>query len=82
LDIKIKKEFAKSFKSASQKSTIVILTDYKGLDVEADEPLRESCGRPTPNIRWPRNRFFVRASEGNDVTHQREVQGPSAIALS
>ena len=83
MDIKQKKEIAQDLQGRFEKSAIVILTDYKGLDVAAMNDLRRKLREANAEYQVVKNSLLVRASEGNDVTLIKEqFKGPSAIALS
>jgi large subunit ribosomal protein L10 len=83
LDIKEKKRIADDLQERFKKSTIVILTDYKGLDVSSMNTLRRKLRDANTEYQVAKNSLLVRASEGNDVTLIKdEFKGPSAIASS
>ena len=83
MDINEKKRIADDLQGRFEKSTIVILTDYKGLDVESMNDLRRKLREANTEYQVVKNSLLVRASEGNDVTLIKdEFKGPSAIALS
>jgi len=83
LDIKEKKRIAKDLQGRFEKSTIVILTDYKGLDVSAMNMLRRKLREANTEYQVAKNSLLVRASEGNDLALIKDqFTGPSAIALS
>lgn len=65
------------------KSQIVILTDYKGLDVEAVTDLRKKLREADVEYQVVKNSLLARASEGTDAALIKDhFKGPSAIALS
>jgi len=83
LDITEKKRIAENLRERFEKSTIVILTDYKGLDVASMNALRRKLREANTEYQVVKNSLLVRASEGNDVTLIKDqFKGPSAIALS
>jgi large subunit ribosomal protein L10 len=83
LDITEKKRIAEDLRERFEKSTIVILTDYKGLDVASMNALRRKLREANTEYQVAKNSLLVRASEGNDVTLIKDqFKGPSAIALS
>ena len=83
MDIKQKKQITQDLQGRLEKSTIVILTDYKGLDVAAMNDLRRKLREANAEYQVVKNSLLVRASEGNDVSLIKEqFKGPSAIALS
>ena len=83
MDINQKQQITQDLQGRFEKSTIVILTDYKGLDVAAMNDLRRKLREANAEYQVVKNSLLVRASEGNDVTLIKEqFKGPSAIALS
>jgi large subunit ribosomal protein L10 len=83
LDIQQKKQIAEDLKGRFEKSSLVILTDYKGLDVAAMNVLRRKLREANTEYQVVKNSLLVRASEGNDVALIKDqFTGPSAIALS
>jgi len=83
LDINEKKRITDDLQGRLKKSTIVILTDYKGLDVSAMNALRRKLREANAEYQVAKNSLLVRASEGNDVALIKDqFKGPSAIALS
>jgi large subunit ribosomal protein L10 len=83
LDINQKKQIAEDLRGRFEKSTIVILTDYKGLDVASMNDLRRKLREADAEYQVAKNSLLVRASEGNDVQLIKDqFKGPSAIALS
>lgn len=82
MDINEKKRIADDLQERLEKTTIVILTDYKGLDVSAMNALRRKLREVNTEYQVVKNSLLVRASEGNDVTLIKDqFKGPSAIAL-
>ena len=83
MDINQKQQITQDLQGRFEKSTIVILTDYKGLDVAAMNDLRRRLREANAEYQVVKNSLLVRASEGNDVTLIKEqFKGPSAVALS
>jgi large subunit ribosomal protein L10 len=83
LRIESKKEFVKGLKDRLEKSAVVILTDYKGLDVEAMTELRAKLREAQVEYQVIKNTMLRLASEGTGVEAIKEnFVGPSAIALS
>lgn len=65
-----------------KKSKVVILTDYKGLNVESLNELRRKLGDDHIEYRVVKNTLLSRASDETDVEKIKEsFKGPSAIAL-
>lgn len=83
MDINEKKRITDDLQGRLKKSTIVILTDYKGLDVSAMNALRRKLREANAEYQVAKNSLLVRASEGSDVALIKDqFKGPSAIALS
>ena len=83
MDITDKKRIAEDLRERFEKSTIVILTDYKGLDVASMNSLRRKLRDAGSEYQVVKNSLLVRASESNDVALIKDqFKGPSAIALS
>lgn len=65
------------------KSEIVILTDYKGLDVVTMNELRTRLREEETEFRVVKNTLLTRASKDTDVAViSEQFKGPSAIALN
>ena len=76
---KIVEELSKKLDS----SKVVIVTDYKGLDVAAMNTLRRKLRDAQVEFKVVKNTLLVRASENTDAALiAGSFKGPSAIALS
>jgi large subunit ribosomal protein L10 len=83
LIIESKKQFVKELKERLEKSSVVILTDYKGLDVEAMTELRAKLRGADVQYQVVKNTMLRLASEGTSVEAIKDsFVGPSAIAMS
>ncbi|MDL2269804.1 50S ribosomal protein L10 [Desulfosarcina sp. OttesenSCG-928-A07] len=83
MDINKKKQIAEDLRTRFEKASIVILTDYKGLNVESLNALRRKLRAVGAEYQVVKNSLLVRASEGNDVALIKDhFKGPSAITLS
>lgn len=83
LNIESKKQFVQELKERFEKSCVVILTDYKGLDVEAMTQLRAKLREANVEYQVIKNTMLRLASEGTGVEAIKEsFVGPSAIAMS
>ena len=81
LDEKIK--ITEDLQDRFSKSAIVVLTDYKGLDVTSINDLRRRLREEDIEYQVVKNTLLVRASEDTEVALIRDFfKGPSAIALS
>jgi large subunit ribosomal protein L10 len=78
-----KKQIAENLKERFSKSKVVIVTDYKGLDVMAINALRRKLREADIDYQVAKNTLLIRASEGTDVAVIKDYfVGPSAIAIS
>jgi large subunit ribosomal protein L10 len=83
LDLSEKKKIVESLHERLSKSKIVILTDYKGLDVDAITKLRRSLKDADAEYSVVKNSLLNLASEETDVALLKDhFKGPTAIALS
>ncbi len=83
LNLEEKKVFIKDLKERLDKSCVVILTDYKGLNVDAMTQLRARLREAQIEYQVIKNTMLRLASDGTDVENIRDsFVGPSAIALS
>ena len=78
-----KKQIAADLQEKLLKSKVVIVTDYKGLNVSAMNDLRRKLREFDIEFKVVKNSLLVRASEDTDATLIRDYfKGPSAVALS
>ena len=65
------------------KSAVVVVTDYKGLDVSSMNELRRKLREADIEFQVAKNTLLVRAAKDTDVALiQDYFKGPSAVALS
>jgi large subunit ribosomal protein L10 len=82
LNIEEKKQIVSELNKKFADAAIVILTDYKGLDVTTMNQLRKKLREAEVEYQVVKNSLMVRASENTDVALIKEnFKGPSAIAL-
>jgi large subunit ribosomal protein L10 len=78
-----KKQLVEDLHAKFEKSKIVILTDYKGLNVSKINELRRKLTDANIEYRVVKNTLLARASEDTDVAAVKDhFTGPTAIALS
>lgn len=78
-----KKAIVEELHEKFSKSKIVILTDYKGLDVGAVSDLRRRLNDINAEFKVVKNTLLARASENTYVELIKEdFKGPSAVAMS
>lgn len=83
MKIEKKKQFVTELKERFLKSKVVILTDYKGLNVQAMTELRARLREAEIEYEVIKNTMLRLASEGTDVEVIKDnFKGPSAVALS
>ena len=78
-----KKQIVENLHERFSRSKVVIITDYKGLDVMNINDLRKKLSEAEIEYQVVKNTLLVRASEDTDVALIKDTfKGPSAIALS
>jgi len=78
-----KKRIVEELHEKFSKSEVVILTDYKGLDVDSINDLRKKLRESQIQYQVVKNSLLIRASKDTDVELINDnFKGPSAIALS
>ncbi|MBR9982111.1 MAG: 50S ribosomal protein L10 [Desulfatitalea sp.] len=83
MDIEAKKLIVQKLKERLDRSKVVILTDYKGLNVGTVTELRSKLREAQVEFQVIKNTMLRRASEGTPVEPIKEYfKGPSAIAIS
>ncbi|RJQ68837.1 MAG: 50S ribosomal protein L10 [Desulfobacteraceae bacterium] len=83
MDIEAKKQLVEQLRQRMQKSKVVILTDFKGLDVATMTELRSKLREANVEYEVIKNTMLRRASEGTGVEPIKgHFEGPSAIAIS
>jgi large subunit ribosomal protein L10 len=83
LDIEDKKKFVEQLRERMQKSKVVIVTDFKGLDVGKLTELRQKLREANVEYQVIKNTMLRRASEGTGVEPIKDYfKCPSAIAIS
>ncbi len=82
MKIEKKKEIVKDLHEKFAKSKIVILTDYKGLDVAKMNDLRRKLREERIEYLVVKNTLLIRAAEDTGVTAIKDMfEGPSAVAI-
>jgi len=78
-----KKRIVEDLHEKFSKSKVVILTDYKGLDVDSINDLRRKLRESQIQYQVVKNSLLIRASKDTDVELIKgSFKGPSAVALS
>jgi large subunit ribosomal protein L10 len=82
LKLEEKRQIAEDLHERFLKSVVVIVTDFKGLDVTAITELRRKLKEEQTEYQVVKNTLLVRAAKDTDVELIRDVfKGPSAIAV-
>jgi large subunit ribosomal protein L10 len=82
LRIEEKQQIAEDLRDRLSRSAIIVLTDYKGLDVAAMNDLRRKLRAEEIEYQVVKNTLLIRAAEDNDFALIKDhFKGPSAIAL-
>ena len=83
MKIEEKKKIVENLHNKFSSSKVVIVTDYKGLDVATLNDLRCRLRESDIEYQVAKNTLFVKASEETDVALIKDnFKGPSAVALS
>lgn len=83
MELNKKKEIVTQLHEDLKKSKIVIVTDFKGLDVAAVTKLRSQLTKENIDYRVIKNTLLRRASENTSVAVLNDLfKGPSAVAIS
>lgn len=78
-----KKKIVEDLRERFIKSKVVIVTDYKGLDVTKITDLRRKLRDSEIEYQVAKNTLLIRASQDTDVEIIKDTfKGPSAIAIS
>jgi len=78
-----KKQIAEDLQQKFSKSKVVIVTDYKGLDVTTINSLRKKLRDLEVEYKVVKNTLLIRASLETDVALIKDIfTGPNAVALS
>lgn len=78
-----KKQIVNDLHARLERSAVVIVADYKGLDVTAVTDLRRQLRESQVEFQVVKNTLLTRAAADTDAAlMQDEFKGPSAIALS
>jgi large subunit ribosomal protein L10 len=83
LKLEDKKRIAQDLKERFEKSKVIIVTDYKGLNVTSINALRRKLREADVEYKVVKNSLLIRAAKDTDVAQLNEFfKGPSAIAIS
>ena len=78
-----KQNIVKDLQERFSRSKVVIITDYKGLDVTTINDLRKLLREAQCEYQVVKNTLLIRASEETDIISIKDsFKGPNAVALS
>ena len=78
-----KQNIVKDLQDRFSRSKVVIITDYKGLDVTTINDLRKLLREAQCEYQVVKNTLLIRASEETDILSIKDsFKGPNAVALS
>ena len=83
MNLEEKKKIAQNLNERFSKAAVIIVTDYKGLDVAAINDLRRKLRQEEVEYQVAKNSLLIRAAEETDVALIRGTfKGPNAVAMS
>ena len=83
MKLEAKQQIAEDLHDKFAKSAIIVLTDYKGLDVAAINDLRRKLRESDIEYQVVKNTLLARAAEDTEVALIKDhFKGPSAVAIS
>ncbi len=83
MNITEKKTIVENLNGRFQKAKVVIIADYKGLDVVSVTNLRAQLRKENVDFKVAKNSLVIRASEDTDVALITDhCKGPNAVAMS
>jgi large subunit ribosomal protein L10 len=83
VDLEQKKSIVEDLHERFSKSKVLIVADYKGLDVTTINALRRKLGEAAVEFKVVKNSLMIRAAENTDADLIKEnFKGPNAIAIS
>ena len=78
-----KQQISQDLHDRFSRSAVILVTDYKGLDVAAMNTLRRKLREAEIEYQVVKNTLLVRAAEGTEVALIKDYfKGPSAVAIS
>jgi len=83
LKLEAKQQITEDLHDRFARSAIIVLTDYKGLDVTSINDLRRKLRESNIEYQVVKNTLLVRAAEDTEVALIKDhFNGPSAVAIS
>jgi large subunit ribosomal protein L10 len=83
LKLEAKQQITEDLHDRFARSAIIVLTDYKGLDVTSINELRRKLREANIEYQVVKNTLLVRAAEDTEIALIKDhFKGPSAVAIS
>ena len=83
MKLEAKQQITEDLHDRLARSAIIVLTDYKGLDVTSINDLRRKLREANIEFQVVKNTLLVRAAEDTEVALIKDhFKGPSAVAIS
>ncbi len=83
MKLEAKQQITEDLHDRFARSAIIVLTDYKGLDVTTINDLRRKLRESDIEYQVVKNTLLVRAAENTDIALIKDhFKGPSAVAIS
>jgi large subunit ribosomal protein L10 len=83
LRLEAKQQITEDLHERFARSAIIVLTDYKGLDVASINDLRRKLRESNVEYQVVKNSLLARASEDTEIASIKDhFKGPSAVAIS
>ena len=83
MKLEAKQQITEDLHDRFAKSAIIVLTDYKGLDVTSINDLRRKLREANIEFQVVKNTLLVRAAQDTEVALIKDhFKGPSAVAIS
>ena len=83
MKLEAKQQITEDLHDRFARSAIIVLTDYKGLDVTTINDLRRKLRESNIEYQVVKNTLLVRAAENTDIALIKDhFKGPSAVAIS
>ena len=83
MKLEAKQQITEDLHDRFARSAIIVLTDYKGLDVISINDLRRKLRESNIEYQVVKNTLLVRAAENTDIALIKDhFKGPSAVAIS
>jgi large subunit ribosomal protein L10 len=83
LKLQVKQQITEDLHARFARSAIIVVTDYKGLDVDSMNDLRRKLRESNIEYQVVKNTLLIRAAEDTEAALIKDhFKGPSAVAIS